>query len=292
MQPQLAAVPAGSALEQPKAKEEYRPKGPGALGKFSGHVIPVATGVACFLGLWFLASLLSADMPGPLATITKLYAFLKENFWGDLNRVSIPLLLLYSLTRVMVGFIIGAAVAIPLGFLVGTSPFIQRMFNPFIELFRPISPLAWYPVALVMFSAPVMQNSHFKPPTMASIFVIFICSLWPTVLNTAMGVTHTSKDYLNVARMLRMNQWQVFRQIYWPAALPSIVTGLRISLGIAWMVIVAAEMLNGQDGIGFFCWDQYNAGSVDRSILAMFLIGLIGLILNVVMLKFEKMVKY
>jgi len=125
-----------------------------------------------------------------------------------------------------------------------------------------------------------------------AIFVIFICSLWPTVVNTAFGVTQINKDFLNVARMLKMTRWQVMRHVLWPSVLPNIVTGLRISLGIAWMVIVAAEMLNGQDGIGFFCWDQYNAGSIALSILAMALIGSVGLIMNVAMLRLEKMVSH
>jgi nitrate/nitrite transport system permease protein len=127
---------------------------------------------------------------------------------------------------------------------------------------------------------------------MAAVFVIFICSLWPTVLNTAFGVGQISKDYINVARMLKMSRWKILRRVYWPATLPHIVTGLRISLGIAWMVIVAAEMLNGQDGIGFFCWDQYNAGSVDRSLLAMLMIGVVGVLLNVIMMRIEKAVSY
>lgn len=258
----------------------------------STHVAPAFLGFGGFLLVWFGCSLIAADLPGPLATAGKLHEFLRNNFWGDQNRVGLPLLVLYSLLRVMTGFAIGALAAVPLGFLIGSSPLLKRCLHPLIELFRPISPLAWYPVALVIFSAPVLQNGTFKPPTMAAVFVIFVCSLWPTVLNTALGVGQTSQDYLNVARMLNMSKWQIFRNIYWPAALPSIVTGLRISLGIAWMVIVAAEMLNGQDGIGFFCWDQYNAGSVERSILAMGLIGIVGLLLNAVMMRIEKAVRY
>lgn len=280
----------------PRTEAVGAPAGPPfgrRLGAWSArHVAPGVLGFGAFFGVWFLCSLIAADLPGPLVTVEKLVGFVGGNFWGDQNRVSLPFLVLYSLLRVMAGFVLGAAAAIPLGFLIGSSPFLRRSLHPLIELFRPISPLAWYPVALVIFSAPVLQNGVFKPPTMAAIFVIFVCSLWPTVLNTALGVGQTSQDYLNVARMLNMSKWQIFRNIYWPAALPSIVTGLRISLGIAWMVIVAAEMLNGQDGIGFFCWDQYNAGSVERSILAMSLIGVVGLLLNAVMMRFEKAVRY
>ncbi len=256
------------------------------------RAFPALVGIAFSLCVWALISCFAHDLPGPLVTLKLCIEFVRANFWGDQNRVGLPLLLLYSLTRVLCGFTLGAFIAIPLGFVIGSSPFVRRAVHPIIELCRPISPLAWYPVALVIFSAPALQNETLKPPTMAATFVIFICSLWPTVLNTAFGVGQINPDYTNVARMLKLTRWQIFRQIYWPATLPHIVTGLRISLGIAWMVIVAAEMLNGQDGIGFFCWDQYNAGSIDRSILAMGLIGAIGLILNVIMMKIEKAVAY
>ncbi|HYG75942.1 MAG TPA: MFS transporter [Planctomycetota bacterium] len=258
----------------------------------SDHFLPVGFGAAFFLMLWSLASLLSREMPGPWTTAMLCVEFIQQSFWGAQNRVGLPMLVLYSVLRVLAGFFLGALIAIPLGFLVGCKPFMRRALHPLIELARPISPLAWYPVALAIFSAPAMQNERFKAPTMAAIFVIFVCSLWPTLLNTSFGVMQINKDYLNVARMLKMSEWQIFRDIYWPATLPHIVTGLRISLGIAWMVIVAAEMLNGQDGIGFFCWDQYNAGSVDRSILAMLLIGIVGLLMNVVMTRLEKAVSH
>ena len=286
---------------KPKKESQQQPKldaiDENALSRRIGHSIvkngfPMLCGISLVFGLWSLASLISKDLTGPVETIRKNYEFVKSNFWGDQNRVGLPYLVLYSLLRVMAGFVLGAITAIPLGFWIGTSDFAKRALSPIIELCRPISPLAWYPVALVMFSAPLMQNETVKAPTMAATFVIFICSLWPTVLNTAFGAGQISKDYLNVSRMLKMSRWSVFKKIYWPATLPHIVTGLRISLGIAWMVIVAAEMLNGQDGIGFFCWDQYNAGSVDRSILAMFCIGAIGMILNIGMVKLEKAVQY
>lgn len=286
---------------KPKKESQQQPKldaiNENSLGRRMGRSIvkngfPLLAGIGLVFGMWALASVISKDLTGPVETIKKNYEFVKSNFWGDQNRVGLPYLVLYSLLRVMAGFVIGAIVAIPLGFWIGTSDFAKRALSPIIELCRPISPLAWYPVALVMFSAPIMQNETLKAPTMAATFVIFICSLWPTVLNTAFGAGQISKDYLNVSRMLKMSRWSVFKKIYWPATLPHIVTGLRISLGIAWMVIVAAEMLNGQDGIGFFCWDQYNAGSVDRSILAMFCIGAIGMILNIGMVKLEKAVQY
>jgi nitrate/nitrite transport system permease protein len=277
----------------PKAPADIpRPKARLAGAWIVKHVIPALIGAAVFLGLWSLLSLFVPELKGPINTFTECLAFIRANLTSDGNRLGLPLLVSYSVLRVLVGFALGALIAIPLGFWIGSSPFVRRALHPLIELSRPISPLAWYPVALVLFSAPSLKNSYFKTPTMASIFVIFICSLWPTVINTAFGVSQISRDYLNVARMLRMTRGQIFRKIFWPATLPHIVTGLRISLGIAWMVIVAAEMLNGQDGIGFFCWDQYNAGSVNLSILAMGLIGLVGLLMNVVMMKVERMVAY
>ena len=259
---------------------------------FVSNVFPALFGFGIFFAAWSLISVFATDLPKPFFTISKCIEFIRANLWGDQNRVGLVMLVLYSLLRVLVGFTIGAVVAIPLGFLIGSSAFIRKAITPLMELCRPISPLAWYPVALVMFSAPMLDNERFKAPTMAAIFVIFICSLWPTVVNTAFGVTQINKDFLNVARMLKMTKWQIMRHVLWPSVLPNIVTGLRISLGIAWMVIVAAEMLNGQDGIGFFCWDQYNAGSVALSILAMALIGTVGLIMNVVMLRLEKMVTF
>jgi nitrate/nitrite transport system permease protein len=263
-----------------------------AIRWFVSTIIPALIGFAVFFGVWTLIAIYAPDLPKPIDAFTKCYEFLRNNMVGDQNRVGVPMLVFYSLLRVLVGFVIGAVVAVPLGFWIGSSPFIRSAITPLMELCRPISPLAWYPVALVMFSAPMLENERFKPPTMAAIFVIFICSLWPTVVNTAFGVTQINKDFLNVARMLKMSKWQVLRYVLWPSVLPNIVTGLRISLGIAWMVIVAAEMLNGQDGIGFFCWDQYNAGSISLSILAMAMIGSVGLIMNVVMLRLEKMVSY
>lgn len=285
----IAAVPAPALPDAPEPREL-----PGnIIGRWIWtHVMPSFVGFGVFFFAWYIISRFAPDLKDPVSTFRECYTFVLANFWGDKNRVGMPVLVLYSVFRVLVGFALGALVAIPLGFWIGSSQFVRRALHPLIELCRPISPLAWYPVALVIFSAPSLQNERVKVPTMAAVFVIFICSLWPTVLNTAFGVSQISRDYLNVARMLKMTRWQIFRQIYWPATLPHIVTGLRISLGIAWMVIVAAEMLNGQDGIGFFCWDQYNAGSVNLSILAMALIGVVGLMMNVVMMKLERMVAY
>jgi nitrate/nitrite transport system permease protein len=298
MNQQVAVMDTSSAVAMPSPKPAVE-RTPAQKLMSSGiavwikiNIVPAFLGFAFFFGAWTLISAYAPDLPKPYDTFQKCYEFLRTNMTSNQNRVGVPMLVLYSLVRVMVGFAIGAAVAIPLGFWIGSSPFIRSALTPLMEICRPISPLAWYPVALVMFSAPMLENESFKAPTMAAIFVIFICSLWPTVVNTAFGVTQINKDFLNVARMLKMNKWQVLRYVLWPSVLPNIVTGLRISLGIAWMVIVAAEMLNGQDGIGFFCWDQYNAGSVALSILAMAMIGTVGLIMNVVMLRLEKMVTY
>lgn len=296
MDPVTDAIAAPAAVPRVEKQPEQKRITP-ALGHRIGkwvvtHVFPSFVGFGVFFLLWTLMTKFAPDLPAPLTTFKECAVFLQNNFWGDKNRTGLPMLVVFSLCRVLVGFALGALIAIPLGFWIGSSPFVKRALHPLIELSRPISPLAWYPVALVIFSAPAMDNQYVKTPTMAAVFAIFICSLWPTVLNTAFGVSQINRDYLNVARMLKMTRWQIFRRIYWPATLPHIVTGLRISLGIAWMVIVAAEMLNGQDGIGFFCWDQYNAGSVNLSILAMAMIGSVGLVMNVVMMKLEKKVAY
>jgi len=289
----IETTPSSVPAAIPKAAVADENSVPRRLGRwFVATILPALLGFTAFFAVWSLISVYATDLPKPLATIEKCVEFVRANMWSNQNRVGVPMLVLYSLLRVLVGFAIGAVVAIPLGFWIGSSPFIRSALTPLMEICRPISPLAWYPVALVMFSAPVLENERFKAPTMAAIFVIFICSLWPTVVNTAFGVTQINKDFLNVARMLKMTKFQVLRYVLWPSVLPNIVTGLRISLGIAWMVIVAAEMLNGQDGIGFFCWDQYNAGSVSLSILAMAMIGTVGLIMNVVMLRIEKRVTF
>jgi len=211
-------------------------------------VLLPAAGFLGILGLWWIVASFKSDLiPTPYQALIANLDYILHPFYqrgpGDLG---IGWLLLASLRRVLVGFFLGAAVAIPVGFLIGMSKPAMMALNPLIQIFKPVSPLAWLPIALSIF--------NLAEPS--AIFVIFITSLWPTIINTALGVASVSKDYLDVARVLEMPRWRRITKIIWPASLPYIFTGLRISLGIAWLVIVAVEMLTGGVGIGFFVWDE------------------------------------
>lgn len=228
-----------------------------------------------FLGLitlwWIIATFRSELMPTPLEALTSNLHYILNPFYqkgpGDLG---IGWLLLASLRRVCLGFLLGAAVAIPLGFLIGLSRTAMLIINPIIQILRPVSPLAWLPIALAMFG--VAEPS--------AIFVIFITSLWSTIINTALGVASVPQDYLDVAAVLEMPQHRQIFKIILPASLPYIFTGLRLSLGIAWLVIVAVEMLTGGVGIGFFLWDEWNRLNLSSVFLAVFVIGITGLVLD------------
>jgi nitrate/nitrite transport system permease protein len=228
-----------------------------------------------FLGIiilwWIVASFKSDLIPTPYQALIANLDYILHPFYqrgpGDLG---IGWLLIASLRRVLLGFLLGAVVAIPVGFLIGMSKPAMMALNPLIQIFKPVSPLAWLPIALSIF--------NLADPS--AIFVIFITSLWPTVINTALGVSSVSKDYLDVARVLEMPRWRRITKIILPASLPYIFTGLRISLGIAWLVIVAVEMLTGGVGIGFFVWDEWSRLNLSSVFLAVFVIGLTGLLLD------------
>ncbi len=230
---------------------------------------------AGFLGIlilwWIVASFKSDLIPTPYQALIANWDYILHPFYqrgpGDLG---IGWLLIASLRRVLLGFSLGAVVAIPVGFLIGMSKPAMMALNPVIQIFKPVSPLAWLPIALSIF--------NLADPS--AIFVIFITSLWPTIINTALGVSSVSKDYLDVARVLEMSQWRRITKIILPASLPYIFTGLRISLGIAWLVIVAVEMLTGGVGIGFFVWDEWSRLNLSSVFLAVFVIGITGLVLD------------
>ena len=171
------------------------------------------------------------------------------------------------------GFALGSIVAVPLGILMGANPICKRLFDPIVQILRPVSPLVWFPLSLVTFKA-------LGGVATATLFTIFITSLWPTLINTAFGVGSLPDDYKNVARVFQFSKGRYLRRILLPYALPHILTGLRLSMGIAWLVIVAAEMLSGDMGIGFFAWESYNAGSYDQMVASVILIGIVGLILD------------
>lgn len=235
-------------------------------------VILPALGFLGLIALWWVVALWRSDlMPTPDQALIANLDFILNPFYqrgpGDLG---IGWLLIASLRRVLLGFLLGAVVAIPVGFLIGMSKPAMMALNPIIQILKPVSPLAWLPIALAIF--------NLAEPS--AIFVIFITSLWPTIINTALGVSSVSKDYIDVARVLEMPRWRRITKIIWPASLPYIFTGLRISLGIAWLVIVAVEMLTGGVGIGFFVWDEWSRLNLSSVFLAVFVIGLTGLLLD------------
>jgi nitrate/nitrite transport system permease protein len=240
-----------------------------------------------FLGiilLWWVVALANDElMPTPPeALIANLDYILNPFYQRGPGNLGIGWLLIASLRRVLLGFLLGAVVAIPLGFLIGMSRPAMLAFNPIIQIFKPVSPLAWLPIALAIF--------NLAEPS--AIFVIFITSLWPTIINTALGVSSVPKDYLDVARVLEMPRWRRITKIIWPASLPYIFTGLRISLGIAWLVIVAVEMLTGGVGIGFFVWDEWSRLNLSSVFLAVLIIGLTGLILDYAVGKIQELVTH
>ena len=198
------------------------------------------------------------------------------------NDKGIALQLAYSLGRVALGFGIAMVVAIPLGFLIGMSPLFRKALDPFIQVLKPISPLAWMPLALYTI----------KDSTISGIFVIFICSVWPMLINTAFGVAAVRRDWLNVAKTLEVRPLRRAFQVILPAAAPTIVTGMRISMGIAWLVIVAAEMLVGGTGIGYFVWNEWNNLSLTNVIFAVLLIGVFGMLLDLLFARFQRWVTY
>jgi len=198
------------------------------------------------------------------------------------NDKGIGIQLAHSLLRVGLGFGLAALVAIPLGFLIGMSPLMSRALDPFIQVLKPISPLAWMPLALYTI----------KDSSISGIFVIFICSVWPMLLNTAFGVAGVRREWLNVARTLEVTPLRKAFQVILPAAAPTIVTGMRISMGIAWLVIVAAEMLVGGTGIGYFVWNEWNNLSLTNVIFAILVIGVVGMVLDLLFARLQKVVSY
>ena len=189
--------------------------------------------------------------PGRLGR--KLVEHLRDPFYDSgPNDKGIGVQLAYSIGRVLLGFLLAALVAVPLGFLIGMSPLVYRALDPFIQVLKPISPLAWMPLALFTL----------KDSNVSAVFVIFICSLWPMLINTAFGVASVQADWLNVAKHARSSPVRKAFTVILPAAAPTILTGMRISIGIAWLVIVAAEMLVGGTGIGYFVWNEWNNLSI------------------------------
>ncbi|HEX4919008.1 MAG TPA: nitrate ABC transporter permease [Limnobacter sp.] len=222
-------------------------------------------------------------MPSPADVGATIWSHVQDPFYDKgTNDKGIGIQLAHSIARVLTGFGLAALVAIPLGFLIGMSPLVYKALDPFIQILKPVSPLAWMPLALYTI----------KDSSTSAIFVIFICSIWPMLVNTAFGVASVRRDWLNVAKTLEVGALRTAFQVVLPAAAPTIMTGMRISVGIAWLVIVAAEMLVGGTGIGYFVWNEWNNLSIANIITAIVFIGLIGMLLDTLLGRAARLVSY
>lgn len=241
------------------------------------RVVPPLLGLGLLVLVWELVALKnSAGFPGPVETFRQALTVFSDPFYSKgPNDQGIGWNILSSLKRVAMGFGMAALVGIPLGFMIGRFTFLSRMFNPLISLLRPVSPLAWLPIGLLVF----------KGANPAAIWTIFICSIWPMIINTAVGVQRVPGDYMNVARVLNLSEWKILTKILFPAVLPYMLTGVRLAVGTAWLVIVAAEMLTGGVGIGFWVWDEWNNLNVRNIIIAIFVIGIVGLVLEFALIR-------
>ncbi len=224
-----------------------------------------------------------ARIPPPSAIAQRAWEELSNPFYdAGPNDKGIGIQLGYSIYRVLSGFFLAVIIALPVGFLIGMSPLMYRALNPYIQLLRPISPLAWMPLALF-----VIKDSE-----TSAIFVIFICSIWPMLLNTAFGVANVREDWINVARTHELSPFRTAFTVILPAAAPTILTGMRISIGIAWLVIVAAEMLVGGTGIGYYVWNEWNNLDLTSVIFSILMIGLVGMLLDLILTAATKLVQY
>ncbi len=283
------AVTLPEALIEPERRSAggAPPGGPPALpGRHplrgaAASVALAAVGFAALVGVWALISWRTPSIPGPSATLTEMRELLRDPLRdGAGNDKGIFIQLRGSLGRVFKGFLLATAVGIPFGLVLGASRLAWQAANPVIQLLRPVSPLAWFPIWLTMF----------QDAPQAAVWTIFLTALWPTVINTAAGAASVPVDQRNVAAVFRFGRFAYLRHILLPHSLPSIVTGLRLSMGIAWLVIVATEMLAGGVGIGFFVWDSYNALNLAKVICAIGIIGVVGLVLDMVFLRLGRLV--
>ena len=244
--------------------------------KFDWLVLPLI-GVAAVMLCWQIsASTWAKDLPSPMKTWESSKPYIVEPFAkrGEMDQ-GILRFTWYSLVLVAKGYFLAILIGTPIGFCLGLSPTFTKIFDPIIQVLRPVSPLAWLPLGLVLFLGAGKQASE-----LGALFTIAICSMWPTVLNTAVGVRAIPQDYLNVAKVLKLSRTKTLFKVLIPAALPYMFTGFRLSLGIAWLVIVAAEMLTGQPGVGGFLWQEYNSLVYEHIILCIITIGVVGFILD------------
>jgi nitrate/nitrite transport system permease protein len=275
------------ATETPKSNVEDNYKVKLALNTIlekSKSVFFAAVGLIAFGGFWSLLSLYTEDaLPGPTATLTVLKEMLSDPFYDyGPNDKGIGLQLFNSIKTVLMGFLLGSLIAIPIGILMGANTICKQIFYPIVQLLKPVSPLAWFPIGLVVF----------KDTGMATIFIVFITSLWSTLINTSFGVASIPQDHKNVAKAFGFSKKRYLTKILIPYSLPHIITGLRLSISVAWLVIVAGEMLSGGAGIGFFVWDSWNALSLEKVISAILIIGIVGLLFDRTFTYIENKVAY
>ena len=246
-------------------------------------VLPPMFGILLLLAVWTLISHQSPNLPGPLKTWYSAVELFRDPFYDHgPNDQGVGWNILASLKRVALGFGLAALVGIPLGFIIGRFEFVSRMAAPVISLLRPVSPLAWLPIGLLVF----------KAANPAAIWVIFISAIWPMIINTSVGVSKVPQDYMNVAKVLNLSEWKIVTKILFPFVLPYMMTGVRLSIGVAWLVIVAAEMLTGGVGIGFWVWDEWNNLNVEHIIIAIFVVGIVGLLLEFALTQIAKRFSY
>lgn len=276
--PRRIAKPTARQLEvaaAPSSATEHA----AAMRAFFAAALPPILGLLLVIGVWHVATIKGGAIPSPAKTWDAAALLFADPFYRNgPNDQGIGWNILASLQRVGIGFGIAALVGIPAGFLLGRFALLSSLVNPLISLLRPVSPLAWLPIGLLVF----------KRADPAATWTIFICSIWPMIMNTAQGVQRVPQDYLNVARVLNLSEWKIVTKILFPSVLPYMLTGIRLSIGTAWLVIVAAEMLTGGVGIGFWVWDEWNNLKVEHIIIAIFVIGIVGLILEQALLLLAK----
>ncbi|GAA1783830.1 nitrate ABC transporter permease [Luedemannella flava] len=281
------ALPALASTTDVTVAGQGRPAPPSWLAVLGARLLAFATaagwalvGLAVFVALWYFAARGSTTVPGPAEGARTLGDLLSRPFFNETNDKGIGLHLYISLRRVFIGFGLAALVGIALGLIMGAVRPIWSALNPLVQVLRPVSPLAWFPIWLY-----ILQEA-----AQAAVVVIFITALWPTLINTAAGAGAIPRDQRNVARVFRFGTGAYLWHVLIPNALPHIITGLRLSMGIGWMVIVAVEMLQGNSGIGYFIWNSYNALELDKVVAAIVLIGIIGLVLDTLLLRLSRWV--
>jgi len=272
------APPSGPVAPARRARRPYQPPAGVLASRWMQHLgqlvrallPPLAAAIVLLVG-WYLVAKSSAYLPTPGKTLLSAIELFRDPFYRNgPNDQGIAWNLLASLERVAKGFGLALLIGVPLGFLIGRFAAFNAALRPIIGLLKPVAPLAWLPIGLAIF----------KAASPAAIFTIAICAVWPLIINTALGVASVPQDYLNVARVLRLREWTVFTRILLPASVPYILTGAKLSLGIAWLAIVASEMLTGGTGIGFWLWDEWNNLNMEHILVAILIIGLVGMLIE------------